>query len=27
VDLAFCFWQVRDREEDVHKTAFQTLCI
>jgi hypothetical protein len=24
LDLASCFWQVRVRDEDVHKTAFQT---
>jgi hypothetical protein len=24
LDLASCFWQVRVRDEDIHKTAFQT---
>jgi hypothetical protein len=25
LDLVSCFWQVRVRDHDVHKTAFQTL--
>jgi hypothetical protein len=24
LDLASCFWQVRVRDKDIHKTAFQT---
>jgi hypothetical protein len=26
IDLASSFWQVRVRDKDVHKTAFQTLA-